>query len=34
MLKVTKRQGFTIPIEDTFMDKPQGVQIDLQPFKD
>lgn len=33
VLKVTKRQVFTISLEDTFMEKPQGVQIDLQPFR-
>ena len=24
MLKVTKNQGFTLPVEDTFFEKPQG----------
>ena len=29
-LKVTKNQGFTLPLEDTFFEKPQGQgQIDL-----
>ena len=33
-LKVTKNQGFTLPLEDTFFEKPQGQgQTDLpQPF--
>ena len=37
LLKVTKKQDFTISLEDTHLDKPHGgSQIDplLQPFKD
>ena len=26
-LKVTKKQGFTLPLEDTFLEKPQGDRI-------
>ena len=28
ILKVTKNQGFTLPLEDRFFEKPQGDQID------
>ena len=28
LLKVTKNQGSTLSLEDTFFEKPQGVQID------
>ena len=28
MLKVTKNQGFTLSLKDTFFEKPQEVQID------
>ena len=32
ILKVIKNQGFTLFLEDTFFEKPQGVdQIDLHP---
>ena len=33
ILKVTKNQGFTLSLEDTFFEKPQGVggQIDRLP---
>ena len=33
MLKVTKNQDFTLSLEDTFFEKPQGVggQIDPHP---
>ena len=27
-LKVTKNEGFTLSLEDTFLQKPQGGQID------
>ena len=27
MLKVTKNQGFTLPVEDTFFEKPQGGRV-------
>ena len=27
-LKVTKKQGFILSLEDTFLEKPQGVQIE------
>ena len=31
-IKDTKNQGFTLPLEDTFFEKPQGVcQIDPPP---
>ena len=30
ILKVTKNQGFTLSLEDTFFEKPQGGQIDPQ----
>ena len=29
ILKVTKNQGFTLSLEDTFFEKPQWGQIDL-----
>ena len=32
ILKVTKEQSFILSLEDTFFEKPQGGQIDLQPF--
>ena len=28
ILKATKNQGFTLSLEDTFFEKPQGGQID------
>ena len=28
ILKVTKNQGFTLSLEDTFFEKPQGDRID------
>ena len=28
ILKVIKNQGFTVSLEDTFFEKPQGSQID------
>ena len=28
MLKVRKKQGFTLSLEDTFLEKPQGGQIE------
>ena len=28
ILKVTKNQGFTLRLEDTFLEKPQGSQFD------
>ena len=28
ILKVTKKQGFTLSLEDTFLEKPKGGQID------
>ena len=31
ILKVTKRQGFTLSLEDTFFEKPQRGQIDPPP---
>ena len=32
-LKVTKNQGFTLSLEDTFFETPEEVQIDTpQPF--
>ena len=31
ILKVTKNQGFTLPLEDTFFEKLQGGQIDTAP---
>ena len=27
ILKVTKKQGFNLSLEDTFFEKPQGVQL-------
>ena len=33
ILKVTKNQGFTLSLEDTFFEKPQGEgQTDLPPM--
>ena len=32
MLKVSKKQGFTLPLGDTFLEKPQGVQIETPAF--
>ena len=33
VLKVTKKQGFTLSLEDIFLEKRQGWgQIDPQPF--
>ena len=33
ILKVTKRQVFTLSLQDTILEKPQGGQIDpSQPF--
>ena len=32
--KVTKKQGFTLSLEDTFFEKPQGgVRLTPQPFR-
>ena len=31
ILKVTKKQGFTRSLENTFLEKPQGVQTDPSP---
>ena len=31
ILKVTKNQGFTLSLEDTFFEKPQGGQIAPPP---
>ena len=31
ILKVTKNQGFTLFLEDTFFEKPQGVGVKLTP---
>ena len=31
ILKVTKNQGFTVSLEDTFFEIPQGGQIDPPP---
>ena len=28
IIKVTKNQGFALSLEDTFLEKPQGGQID------
>ena len=30
ILKVTKKQGFTLSIENTFLEKPHGGQTDTQ----
>ena len=27
ILKVTKKQGFTLSLQDTFLEKPQGGQL-------
>ena len=35
ILKVTKKQDFTLSLKDTFLEKPQRGQVDplpLQPF--
>ena len=32
ILKVTKKQGFTRSLENTFLEKPQGVQTDPSPL--
>ena len=32
ILKVTKKHGFTLSIEDTFFKKPQGVGVNLNPL--
>ena len=31
ILKVTENQGFPLSLEDTFLKKPQGGQIDPRP---
>ena len=31
ILKVTKNQGFTIPLQDTFFEKPEKNQIEPPP---
>ena len=31
LLNVTKIKSFTLSLEDTFLEKPQGVQFDLPP---
>ena len=31
ILKVTENQGFTLSLEDTFFEKPQGGQFDRRP---
>ena len=31
ILKVTKNQGFTLSVEDTFFKKPQGERVKLTP---
>ena len=31
ILKVTKDQGFTLSLEDTFFENPQGVEVKLTP---
>ena len=31
ILKVTKDQGFTLSVEDTFFEKPQGGGVKLTP---
>ena len=33
ILKVTKNQGFTLPLEDTFFEKLQGGQTDILGLK-
>ena len=32
ILKVTENQGFTVSLEDTFFEKPQGGQFDPEPL--
>ena len=33
ILKFTKNEGFTLSLEDIFLEKPQGgVKLNLQPF--
>ena len=32
ILKITKSQGLTFSLEDTFFEKPQGGQIDTPPI--
>ena len=32
ILKVTKKHEFTLSLEDTFLEKPQGGQIDPPPL--
>ena len=32
ILKVTKKQGFTLSLKDTFFEKPQGSQFDSPPL--
>ena len=32
ILKVTKNQGFTLFLEDTFFEEPKGAQFDPPPF--
>ena len=34
ILKVTKKQGFTLYLENIFLEKPQGGQIDPPAVKD
>ena len=31
ILKVTKKQGFTLSLEDTFLEKPQGGRCQTDP---
>ena len=31
ILKVTKKQGFTLSLEDTFLEKPEGVGCQIDP---
>ena len=31
-LKVTKNQGFTLSLEDTFLEKPQGEEDQIEPL--
>ena len=31
ILKITQKQGFTLSVESTFLEKPQGGQIDPPP---
>ena len=32
-IKSHKKPGFNLSLEDTFLEKPQGGQIDPQPFQ-